>query len=37
MMMMQAVAFYLPYRIWKHLEGGKLAKILVKVRFVFMF
>jgi hypothetical protein len=27
----QAVAFYLPYRIWKHLEGGKLAKILVKV------
>ena len=31
MIVMQAVAFYLPYRVWKHLEGGKLEKILVKV------
>ena len=35
MIVMQAVAFYLPYRVWKHLEGGKLEKILVKVTQYF--
>jgi len=27
----QAILFYLPYRLWKHWEGGKLTKLLAKV------
>jgi len=28
---LQAAAYYLPYRIWKHVEGGRVGKLLAEV------
>jgi len=28
---LQGILFYIPYRVWKYCEGGKLGKLLVKV------